>query len=195
MEETMAEEESNLEMVSKFLLKDNIDLIDRSVWIEGNITHRNFIKFSKQLRLLEITSKDPIKVFINSDGGDVYSMFAYIDRIQDSPNIIKTIGTGLVASAAVPILAAGTERYATVYASIMHHTASYATSFMRLPNAKVEHDQVVKLETRICKYLSEVTKKPASYWSTIGKHLDFYFDVNVAIELGLVEGVYEGEIS
>lgn len=182
-------DESNLSMVSRFLLKDNIDIVNRSIWIEGTITHKNFIKFDKQLRLLEIVTKDPIRVYINTPGGDVYSMFAYIDRIRNSPNQIEMVGTGLIASAGVPILAAGHLRLATKYVQIMHHTASYSSNYNRLANNKGEYDHVSKLETKICRFLAENTEKNLSFWLSLGKHVDYYFDADKALELGLIDEI------
>jgi len=182
-------EESQLDVLSRYLLKENIDIVGKGIWIEGPISHKNFIKFDKQLKLLECTTEEPLCVYINSGGGDVYSMFAFIDRIQSSSNHIITIGTGLVASAAVPILASGHKRTASRNLTIMHHTASTSYGYNRLPVLKNDIEHVNVLEIKICQFLANNSKKGLSFWTSKGKHTDFYFSAEEALSYGLIDEI------
>ncbi len=178
-----------LELKARFLLKEGIDLSTKTIYIEGAINHKNFLKFDKQLRLLESMNEEPIDIIINSGGGEVYSMFAYIDRIQGSSHEINTIGTGLVASAALPILSAGFKRFATEHTSFMHHSASLSLGHDRLSTHVNELTHTKDLESRICKFMAKRTTKPYSFWMSTGKHLDHFFDSETAKELGVIDGI------
>jgi ATP-dependent protease ClpP protease subunit len=39
--------------------------------------------------------------------------------------------------------------------------------------------------------MAETTKMPYSYWTSIGKHVDFYFDADKALEIGLLDEVIQ----
>lgn len=83
----------------------------RSILISGEINKDQADSFTKQMLILDSESCDPIYVYINSPGGDVYSGFAIHDMIRYVSSPVYVIGEGLVASAAALIyLAAAKER-------------------------------------------------------------------------------------
>ena len=83
----------------------------RSILISGEINKDQADSFTKQMLILDSESSDPIYVYINSPGGDVYSGFAIHDMIRYVSSPVYVIGEGLVASAAALIyLAAAKER-------------------------------------------------------------------------------------
>lgn len=78
----------------------------RSILLSGEINKDSADKFIKDLLVLEAESQDPIKVFINSPGGDVDAGFAIYDMVRFVSCPVIMIGMGLVASAASLILLA-----------------------------------------------------------------------------------------
>lgn len=78
----------------------------RSLLLSGEINKDSADKFIKDLLILENESSDPVKVFINSPGGDVDAGFAIYDMIRFVSCPVIIVGMGLVASAAALILLA-----------------------------------------------------------------------------------------
>lgn len=83
----------------------------RTVLLTGEINKNLAERVVRQVLLLEQESADPIKVFIDSPGGDADAGFAILDMMRFVRPPIKMIGMGLVASAgAIVLLAAPRER-------------------------------------------------------------------------------------
>jgi len=78
----------------------------RTILLSGEVNKELAEKVVKQLLLLEADSDEPIKVFIDSPGGDVDAGFAIFDMIRFVKPDVYTVGMGLVASAGALILLA-----------------------------------------------------------------------------------------
>lgn len=86
-------------------------LKSRSVLLSGEINKRLAERVIKQLILLEEAGDDPIRIFIDSPGGDADAGYAIFDMLRFVNPPVVTIGMGLVASAAaIVLLAAPRER-------------------------------------------------------------------------------------
>jgi ATP-dependent Clp protease protease subunit len=175
-----------LDVKSRFVLKDEIDLDNRVLIVNGGISLKSYVKFDKQLRLLEAIHTDPVLVIINSPGGSVYDGFAFVDRILNSTCIINTQGMGMVASAALPIFLSGDKRTSGKHTTFMHHPPAYATNHENITIHGAELTHTKNLATKINKFLASRTNKPYSFWSSVGKNTDYYFDTEQAIDLGVV---------
>ena len=79
----------------------------RSILISGEIDKKMAEKVVNQLLMLEAENDDPIKVFIDSPGGDVDSAYAIFDMIRFVKPKVTMIAMGLAASAGALILLAG----------------------------------------------------------------------------------------
>ena len=79
----------------------------RSILISGEIDKKMAEKVVSQLLMLEAENDDPIKVFIDSPGGDVDSAYAIFDMIRFVKPKVTMIAMGLAASAGVLVLLAG----------------------------------------------------------------------------------------
>lgn len=174
-----------LDVMARFILKDEIDIDNRVIVLNGGITLKSYTKFDKQLRFLENMHKDPITLVINSPGGSVYDGFAFVDRIMNSSCIINTQAMGLVASAAIPIFLSGDRRTTGRLATFMHHPPSYAMGHESLNIHTSELVHTKALANRINKFIASRTSKPYSFWAKVGKDTDFYFDAEQAIEFGV----------
>ena len=83
----------------------------RTVLLTGEINKTLAERVVRQVLLLEQESDEPIKVFIDSPGGDADAGFAILDMMRFVHPPIKMIGMGLVASAgAIVLLAAPREQ-------------------------------------------------------------------------------------
>lgn len=175
-----------LDVKSRFVLKDEIDIDNRVLVLNGGISLKSYVKFDKQLRLLEAIHGDPVLLIINSPGGSVYDCFAFIDRIMNSSCVVNTQGMGFIASAALPILMAGEKRTAGRNTTFMHHPPSYAMNHETTTIHTAELTHTKNLATRINKFLAARSVKPYSFWTGVAKNVDYYFDAEQAIELGVI---------
>ncbi len=78
----------------------------RSILLSGEINKESADEIIKQLLVLEGESDDPIKLYINSPGGDVDAGYAIFDMVRFITAPVTMVGMGLVASAAVLVLLA-----------------------------------------------------------------------------------------
>ena len=78
----------------------------RSLLLSGEINKDSADKLIKDLLVLEAEGSDPVRIFINSPGGDVDAGFAIYDMVRFVTCPVIMIGMGLVASAASLILLA-----------------------------------------------------------------------------------------
>jgi ATP-dependent Clp protease protease subunit len=83
----------------------------RTILLSGEIKKELAERTIRQLLLLEDMGEDPIRIFIDSPGGDADAGYAIFDMIRFVKPPVWTIGMGLVASAAAIIqLASPRER-------------------------------------------------------------------------------------
>lgn len=78
----------------------------RQILLSGEINKALAEKIIRQLLILEADSDEPIKIFIDSPGGDADAGYAIFDMIRFINAPVYTIGMGLVASAGSIILLA-----------------------------------------------------------------------------------------
>jgi len=175
------------EHLNKVFSKSGLHIESRELAIEGEITPSMASKFRKSLLLLENINLEPVTVTINSEGGDVYSMFAIIDLIKTSPCTITTQALGLVASAALPIFCAGENRNVFSNTTFMHHASSVDLGPDKMEGHKVLSKHVKELEQRTNLFLASRTKKSCKFWATRGKHTDFYFNAGQALDMGVAQ--------
>lgn len=101
-------------------------LKSRTILISGEINKKLSDRVMKELLILAQESDDPIKVFINSPGGDVDAGFAIFDMMRFIKPTVKTICAGLTASAGALILLAPKpeNRFSLPNARILIHQPS-----------------------------------------------------------------------
>src|SRR5512142_268987 len=78
----------------------------RTILLSGEIDKESGERFIRQLLMLEALGSETINVLIDSPGGDVDAGYAIFDMIRFVSAPVKTVGMGLVASAAALILLA-----------------------------------------------------------------------------------------
>jgi ATP-dependent Clp protease protease subunit len=104
-EEKNGEDEKKKQDISETMLKT------RTILLSGEVNKKLAEKVITQLLLLEAENDEPVKVMIDSPGGDIDAGYAIFDMIRFIKPEVYTIGMGLVASAgALILLAAPKER-------------------------------------------------------------------------------------
>jgi len=153
-----------LKEATALLLEHDIDIVSRVIYLTEEINEHTINHIVKAIRYLSMLDAEaPINLHICSPGGDVGEMFHLYDVMRRTPCPIWTFGYGIVASAAVPILAAGDKRFGNVSTKIMIHQASqwggdaYSNEQVSMALATQE------MQREMFKILERHTKKTASF--------------------------------
>lgn len=141
----------------------------------------------------ESTKKDykrkPIRIYINSGGGEIYDMWALIDIIENSKTPIYTYCTGYAMSAAFKIFLAGHKRFATKHATFLYHQMSGFRSgkYQDMVEDRKEMDYI---QETLEKYVMEHTKiSPEQMAEIRTTKRDVYIHADGALRLGIIDEV------
>jgi ATP-dependent Clp protease, protease subunit len=161
----------------------------RTILISGEIDKNLAEKTVRQLIMLESMSDDPIKVFIDSPGGDADAGFAIFDMLRFVKPPVFTIGMGLVASAAsIILLAADKERRIGLPNS--HYLIHQPLSGMRGVASEIEIHarELDKMKKRINELIA---KETGTELVQVEKDTDrdFWMNGEEAVKYGLIEKV------
>jgi len=133
----------------------------RNVLLSGEVNKTLAERVIRQLILLEAENEEPIRVFIDSPGGDADAGYAIFDMMRFVKPQVTTIGMGLVASAgAIIMLAAPKERRLGLPNS--HYLIHQPLSGMRGVATEIEIHarELDRLRRRINKLIAEETGQP-----------------------------------
>lgn len=120
----------NMQLPNPDLLTYYKDEQDRILWVEGEIGDGLFelskliLRYNKEDKDLPVEQRKPIKIFINSNGGDLDSTLAFIGLVEISKTPIWTINACWAYSAAGLILMAGHKRFALPNTECLIHSGS-----------------------------------------------------------------------
>ncbi len=132
----------------------------RTILLSGEIDKPLAERVIRQLLLLEDMNDEPVKVFIDSPGGDADAGFAILDMMRFVKPRVFTIGMGLVASAgALILLAAPKERRLGLPNS--HYLIHQPLSGMRgvATDIEIHANEMERMHARINALISEETGK------------------------------------
>lgn len=141
-------------------LQENL-LKTRSIIISGEITQAVAEKVTAQLLVLQEQGEEPIKLYINSQGGHVEAGDTIHDMIRFIKPRVLIIGTGWVASAGISIyLAAEKEdRYSLPNTRYMIHQPLGGVRG-QATDIQIEADEIIKMRRRINQLISDGTGQP-----------------------------------
>lgn len=184
---------ANLQLPDPYLLNYYKDTSERILFLDGDIdeTTLEFQKSILRINLADsgtpIEKRVPIRIFINSVGGDVQVMWSLINTIKISKTPVYTIVYCNALSAAAHILAAGHKRFALPGATVLIHSGScqYCGDVEKVESAKKYYDSLSKKandlllsQTKIQQ--KDLKKKGASDW---------YMTADEAFKHGIVDEI------
>jgi len=163
-------------------------VLRRKIYVTGAIDEESYLKFSKRLTILEEQEDTPVEIELFSFGGETYAALAYFSRMRRSNCHLVVYVHGLVASAAVLILAGGDERYMAKDAWVMVHEDSGQNegSVSMQENAIV---QMRRLELQWNELLASRTKLTAADWQYLHEQTT-YMNAKKCLKAGLIEGTF-----
>ena len=183
----------NLQLPNPDLLTYYKDEQDRVLWIEGEIGDGLFelskmiIRYNKEDKDIPVEERKPIKIFINSPGGDLDSTLAFIGLMNISKTPIWTVDACWAYSAAGLILMAGHKRYALPNTECLIHSGSgqlggsYEQTTEQMKNYKYLVDKMRDFILSKTKIDQKLFKK--------NSQKDWYIYDNDMLELGIVDEI------
>lgn len=158
----------------------------RSIIISGEITQALAEKVTAQLLILQEMGDEPIKLFINSQGGHVEAGDTIHDMIRFIKPEVIVIGTGWVASAGITIyLAADIQnRYSLPNTRYMIHQPLGGVQG-QATDIKIEAEEIIKMRSRINKLISKGTGQPLEKVQKDTQR-NYWLDAQEAKEYGIV---------
>ena len=166
-------------------------LKSRTVVISQEVDAELTAKVLSQLVLLEQEGhEEPVTVFINSPGGEIFSGFAIFDMLNFIACPVTTIVTGFAASmgSILSMAADKGRRFAMPQAKIMIHQPLLMGYQGRASECEIQAREILKTRDHLVKLYSEQTGKSRE---EIKKALDRdnWFTAEEALEYGLLDKV------
>lgn len=173
----------------------------REIIINGEITDEVVEKVVMQIHninryddlhaaQLQEYEREPITVFICTNGGDVDASFAVVSAIEASVTPVTTVAIGKAMSGGFLILLAGHQRYAQKYATLMLHDVS--SGIIDTATAIREYSEYLEvLQDKIKDFVLANTNIPESELDNC--HLrkqDWYMNTAEALDYGCVDDVW-----
>ena len=185
----------NMQLPDPALLRYYKDEQDRVFWIEGCIED-NLLELSKAIISCNKADKDipveqrkPIKIFINSPGGDLDTTLAFIGLVEISKTPIWTINTCWAYSAAGLILISGHKRFALPNTECLIHSGSgnlggsYEQTAEQMKNYKYLVDKMRNFILDKTKIDQKLFKK--------NSQKDWYIYTEDMLNLGIVDEIVD----
>lgn len=162
----------------------------RRIVLTGAVSDQMSDYFINSLTVLEYTDvSTPINVYINSPGGGVDSALAILDAMTTCSCPVRTVGIGMVASAAVILLAAGEKgnRVIAPNCRVMIHQASTMIGG-HTAELQNEIEEVHRIQDIYNEILSKYTGKSIKQIEK-DMQLDYYMGAEEAIKYGIVDRI------
>lgn len=132
----------------------------------------------------------PIKLIINSYGGDIYRGLGVVDAILNSVTPVHTVCYGSAFSMGFVIMIAGHYRMISKHSTLMYHEGGFDLGMMKLTNHEYELKELKRIES-LCDTLTlkrtSLTKKQLN--SIKKEQKDWYIDAAEALEYGIVDEI------
>ena len=162
-------------------------LKQRTVILAGEINRESAQSLIAKLLLLsEESPTEPIKLFINSPGGDADGGFAIFDVIRFIESPVRAVCAGLAASAAVIVLLACPKerRLSLPNARVLIHQPSTGIRGSA-SDIQIEASEILKLRENINKLIADETGQPVEKVAR-DTHRNYWMSATEAREYGLV---------
>lgn len=187
--------EADVKLPDPSLLAYYNDKQERVIWIDSDIDDctyeitKQIYEYNRQDKDIPVESRKPIKIYINSFGGDLYQCFALISAIGASKTPVYTINTGVAMSAGMIILLSGHKRFAVKYSIAMCHSGSGSVGgdFEQTQSAMDNYKKMVDtMKTYILERTKIDSKTLSRKWTK-----DWYMFADEQVSLGVANEIVE----
>jgi len=178
-----------------------VDVIDNTIMFYGEVNEKNAKLLNKAIRTLDKElqifklkygcNSPPLKLFINSYGGSVFSGFSIMDTIKNCKTPVHSYVDGSAASAATLISVVAKKRFIFANSFMLIHQLS-SSMWGNYEAMKDEMENLDLIMDRIKKIYKEHTNMGVRQITNILKK-DKWFEAELCLELGLVDEIVESE--
>ena len=154
----------------------------------------DIIQFIHEINCIDVgknaDKREPIKLIVNSYGGDIYRGFGVVDAILNSNTPVHTICYGAALSMGFIIMTSGHHRTASKHSTFMYHETLWSLSEEKLSTHKLEveegkrimdiYDSIVLDRTDLTKKQLDIVKK---------EHRDWYISAEEALTYGIIDKI------
>lgn len=187
------ESTANLQLPDPVLRDHYRDEQDRIFWVDSQIDEsllelvKMIMRCNKEDKDKLVEERTPIKVFIDSPGGDVIVLWTVIKAIEISKTPVYTINYCTAYSAAGDLLAAGHKRYALPGTTVMIHSGScmYGGTIEQAESMKKYFD---KLGKKVTDYFLKHTNVDSKTFKKKAPS-DWYLDEDEALKNGIIDEI------
>lgn len=186
---------ANMQLPDPTLRNFYRDEDDRIFWLNDTVETcaqdliYMILRCNKEDKGKPVEARQPIKIFIDSPGGDVTFMWTLINLIETSKTKVITINYCTAYSAAAEILAAGHERYGLKGSHVMVHSGScaYVGQADQVESMKKYFDKVSK---KTVDHLIERTKIDPKVFKRRAV-TDWFMSEEEALENGIIDKIID----
>jgi ATP-dependent Clp protease protease subunit len=171
--------------------KDGRLLEARSILISEAVTSDTAERIVRDLIILDEVNHDPIKIYVNSPGGEVNSGFAIFDTIRYIRSEVIVINTGLCASIAtiINIAAKKENRYSMPHAMFLIHQPLISGQVIGpASDLEITANQILSTRARINKLLAKECGQPLAQVEEDTSR-DYWMTAEEALKYGLISKV------
>lgn len=192
----------NLKLPDPALRREYIDIENRVIYLEGEIggdedpLDRNslgiakmIIEYNRDDRGIAEEERKPIKIFINSIGGDAFGTLILVNVIALSKTPVHTINLCQAASAAGYVLASGHKRLALPGTSVLIHSGSvyYGGDREKVDTARKHMDKLTDGLNDMLFKRTGINQK--TFKAKAPK--EWYLDAEECVKYGVVDKIVE----
>lgn len=187
--------DANLQLADPSLVNFYKDLENRTYWIDSEITDgllelvQYILRWNREDKDISPEERQPIKVFINSLGGDLEVAKTLIEIFNLSKTPIHTYSFGSCASAASMVYLSGDRRYALPNTTFVFHKGSLAGlsgDFQEVQSFMKDYEQQV--QELVNYYKEKTTYSPEVIEEKLNQG-DWYVKVSEGLENGVVDEI------
>lgn len=161
----------------------------RVLVLDEPVSQESCMSLIKSMLVLEREDADaPITLVISSPGGSVYAGLALVDVMQHLSCPVNTIATGMVASMASVILAAGSHRMAYAHAYVLIHQLMGSSGMAQQTDIEIVANHTTELRGVLDKLLAERGACTESEFHDMTER-DCWCNAERALELGLIDEI------
>ena len=165
-------------------------MMDRILFLSGEVVGDNMDTLVAQLLFLDSLNHDPIHLYINSQGGEVYSGLELISVMKFIKSPVYTTVLGLAASMGAVIASSGEKghRAALPYSRFMIHQPSSGIGYSTFKDQAIHLKEMESLKQDLYKILAENSGQSIDQIEALCDR-DKWMKAEEAISMGFLDSV------
>ena len=165
-------------------------MMDRILFLSGEVVGDNMDTLVAQLLFLDSVNHDPINLYINSQGGEVYSGLELISVMRFIKSPVYTTVLGLAASMGAVIASSGEKGHRTAlpYSRFMIHQPSSGIGYSTFKDQAIHLKEMESLKQDLYKILAENSGQSIDQSEALCDR-DKWMKAEEAISMGFLDSV------